>query len=322
MEEALHKRIVGQDEAIVAVSKSVRRARAGLKDPRRPIGSFIFLGPTGVGKTELVRALSEFMFGSEEALVRLDMSEFMEKHTVARLVGAPPGYVGYDEGGQLTEAVRRKSYSAILLDEIEKAYPDVFNILLQIFDDGHLTDAKGRRVDFRNTIIIMTSNIGSELIRKEGAIGFISRSDETKAAQLSYEKMRDKVLDEMKKTFRPEFLNRIDGVVVFHALNKEHIRKIVELMLSQVQGQLKEKDIKLEITDAAKDYLGEKGYDPAFGARPLRRVIEREVEDQLSDALLNGKFRNGETIQIDYLDGKVTLEKIVPQSVAVAGRSA
>ncbi len=322
MEEALHKRIVGQDEAIVAISKSVRRARAGLKDPRRPIGSFIFLGPTGVGKTELVRALSEFMFGSEDSLVRIDMSEFMEKHTVARLVGAPPGYVGYDEGGQLTEAVRRKSYSAILLDEIEKAHPDVFNILLQIFDDGHLTDAKGRRVDFRNTIIIMTSNIGSELIRKEGSIGFISRSDETKAAQLSYEKMRSKVLDEMKKTFRPEFLNRIDGTVVFHALNKEHIRKIVELMLSQVQGQLKEKDIKLEITDAAKDYLGEKGYDPAFGARPLRRVIEREVEDQLSDALLNGKFRTGETIKIDYQDDKIMLEKVVLQSAAVAGRSA
>ncbi len=307
MEEALHKRIVGQDEAIVAISKSVRRARAGLKDPRRPIGSFIFLGPTGVGKTELVRALAEFMFGSEEALVRLDMSEFMEKHTVARLVGAPPGYVGYDEGGQLTESVRRKSYSAILLDEIEKAHPDVFNILLQIFDDGHLTDAKGRRVDFRNTIIIMTSNIGSELIRKEGSIGFISRADEAKVAQMSYEKMRDKVLDEMKKTFRPEFLNRIDGVVVFHALSKEHIRKIVELMLSQVQAQLKEKDIKLEITDAAKDFLGEKGYDPAFGARPLRRIIERMVEDPLSEALLNGRFRSGETVQIDCQNGEIVL---------------
>ncbi|TET76880.1 MAG: ATP-dependent Clp protease ATP-binding subunit, partial [Dehalococcoidia bacterium] len=242
MEEVVHKRIVGQDEAIVAISKAVRRARAGLKDPRRPIGSFIFLGPTGVGKTELVRALSEFMFGSEEALVRLDMSEFMERHAVARLVGAPPGYVGYDEGGQLTEAVRRKSYSAILLDEIEKAHPDVFNILLQIFDDGHLTDAKGRRVDFRNTIIIMTSNIGSELIRKESSIGFISRSDEAKVAQMSYEKMKEKVLEEMKKTFRPEFLNRIDGVVVFHALSQDHIRQIVELMLSQIESQLKEKD--------------------------------------------------------------------------------
>ena len=308
MEKALHKRIVGQDDAIDALSKAVRRARAGLKDPRRPIGSFIFLGPTGVGKTELVRALSEFMFGSEDSLVRLDMSEFMEKHTVARLVGAPPGYVGYDEGGQLTEAVRRKSYSAILLDEIEKAHPDVFNILLQIFDDGHLADAKGRRVDFRNTIIIMTSNIGSELIRKEGSIGFISRVDETKVAQISYDKMKDKVLEEMKKTFRPEFLNRIDGVVVFHALTIEHIRKIVELMLTQVQGQLKEKAIKLEVTDAAKDLLGEKGYDPAFGARPLRRIIERLVEDPLSEAILNGRFRSGETVLVDAQDREIVLK--------------
>ena len=308
MEEALHKRIVGQDEAIVAISKAVRRARAGLKDPRRPIGSFIFLGPTGVGKTELVRALAEFMFGSEDSLVRLDMSEFMEKHTVARLVGAPPGYVGYDEGGQLTEAVRRKSYSAILLDEIEKAHPDVFNILLQIFDDGHLADAKGRRVDFRNTIIIMTSNIGSELIRKEGSIGFISRVDETKVAQISYDKMKGKVLEEVKKTFRPEFLNRIDGVVVFHALTIEHIRKIVELMLTQVQGQLKEKAITLEVTDAAKDLLGEKGYDPAFGARPLRRIIERLVEDPLSEAILNGRFRSGETVLVDAQDREIVLK--------------
>jgi ATP-dependent Clp protease ATP-binding subunit ClpC len=307
MEEALHKRIVGQDEAIISIAKAVRRARAGLKDPRRPIGSFIFLGPTGVGKTELVRALSEFMFGSEEALVRLDMSEFMERHAVARLVGAPPGYVGYDEGGQLTEAVRRKSYSAILLDEVEKAHPDVFNILLQIFDDGHLTDAKGRRVDFRNTIIIMTSNIGSELIRKEGSIGFISRSDEAKVAQMSYDKMKDKVLDEMKKTFRPEFLNRIDGTVVFHALTQEHIRKIVELMLSQVETQLKDKEIKLETTDAAKDFLGEKGYDPAFGARPLRRVIEHMVEDPLSEALLEGRFKSGDTVQIDCQNGEIVL---------------
>ncbi|UCC59367.1 MAG: ATP-dependent Clp protease ATP-binding subunit [Dehalococcoidia bacterium] len=307
MEESLHKRIVGQDEAIVAISKAVRRARAGLKDPRRPIGSFIFLGPTGVGKTELVRALAEFMFGSEDALVRLDMSEFMEKHAVARLVGAPPGYVGYEEGGQLTEAVRRKSYSAILLDEIEKAHPDVFHILLQIFDDGHLTDAKGRRVDFRNTIIIMTSNIGSELIRKEGTIGFISLSDEAKVAQLSYDKMKDKVIEEMKKTFRPEFLNRIDGTVVFHALTKEHIRRIVELMLSQVEIQLKDKDLTLETTDAAKDFLGEKGYDPAFGARPLRRVIEHTVEDPLSEALLEGRFQPGDTVLIDCQNGEIVL---------------
>ncbi len=307
MEEALHKRIVGQDEAIVAISKAVRRARAGLKDPRRPIGSFIFLGPTGVGKTELVRALSEFMFGSEESLVRLDMSEFMERHAVARLVGAPPGYVGYDEGGQLTEAVRRKSYSAILLDEIEKAHPDVFNILLQIFDDGHLSDAKGRRVDFRNTIIAMTSNIGSELIRKESSIGFVSRSDEAKVAQMSYDKMKEKLLEEMKKTFRPEFLNRIDEVVVFHALTQDHIRQIVELMLSQIESQLKEQDIKLEITDAAKDLLGEKGYDPTFGARPLRRVIEHMVEDPLSEALLEGRFQSGETIQVDCQNGEIVL---------------
>lgn len=335
MEEALHKRIVGQDEAIVAISKSVRRARAGLKDPRRPIGSFIFLGPTGVGKTELVRALAEFMFGSEEALVRLDMSEFMEKHNVARLVGAPPGYVGYDEGGQLTEAVRRKSYSAILLDEIEKAHDDVFNILLQIFDDGHLTDAKGRRVDFRNTIIIMTSNIGSDDIKKQGAIGFISRSDEDKAAKLSYEKMKDKVLKKMKEKFHPEFLNRIDGWIVFHALSPEHIRKIVELMLSQVENQLKEKDIKLTVTDVAKDFLGEKGYDPDFGARPLRRIIERLVEDPLSDALLSGTFHPGKLIEIDFQenedgkriivlkqDDKVVLKEVDPQQVAVASRSA
>jgi ATP-dependent Clp protease ATP-binding subunit ClpC len=316
MEEAIHKRIVGQDEAIVLVSKAVRRARAGLKDPRRPIGVFIFMGPTGVGKTELVRALAEFMFGSEDALVRLDMSEFMERHTVARLVGAPPGYVGYEEGGQLTEAVRRKSYSAILLDEIEKAHPDVFNILLQIFDDGHLTDAKGRRVDFRNTIIVMTSNIGAELIRKESTIGFVSRTDETKAAQLSYERMKEKLLEELKKTFRPEFLNRIDGVVVFHALSKEHICQIVDLMLSQIRVQLAEKDIKLEITDAGRSLLADKGYDPTFGARPLRRVIQNVVEDPLSEAILAGQFKAGDTVVIDS-EG----EEIVLRSAALAGAS-
>ena len=314
MEEAIHKRIVGQDEAITLISKAVRRARAGIKDPRRPIGVFIFMGPTGVGKTELVRALAEFMFGSEDAMIRLDMSEFMERHTVARLVGAPPGYVGYEEGGQLTEAVRRKSYSAILLDEIEKAHPDVFNILLQIFDDGHLADAKGRRVDFRNTIIAMTSNIGAELIRKESTIGFVSRSDETKAAQLSYEKMKERLLEELKKTFRPEFLNRIDGVVVFHALTKDHIRQIVDLMLSQVRAQLVEKDIKLEVTDAARDFLGEKGYDPTFGARPLRRVIQNMIEDPLSDAILSGRFHIGDTVVIDC-EG----EEIVLRSAALAG---
>jgi len=315
MEEALHKRIVGQDEAINSIARAVRRARAGLKDPRHPIGNFIFLGPTGVGKTELVRALAEFMFGSEDALIRLDMSEFMERHTVARLVGAPPGYVGYEEGGQLTEAVRRKSYCCILLDEIEKAHPDVFNILLQIFDDGHLTDAKGRRVDFRNSIIVMTSNIGAETIRKGTTIGFTSHADESKTREKSYERMKENLLKELKdpvKGFRPEFLNRIDGIIVFHALSKEHIRKIVELMLAQVSKQVGEKGIKLEVTDAAKDLLGEKGYDEVFGARPLRRVIQDMVEDKLSEDFLRGKFQPGDTAVVD-----VEGEEIVVHPAAV-----
>jgi len=311
MEEVLHKRIIGQDEAITSIAKAVRRARAGLKDPRHPIGNFVFLGPTGVGKTELVRALAEFMFGSEDTLIRLDMSEFMERHTVARMVGAPPGYVGYEEGGQLTEAVRRKSYCVILLDEIEKAHPDVFNILLQIFDDGHLTDAKGRRVDFRNSIIVMTSNIGAELIRKGSAIGFASRSDEAKTHEEAYDRMKEKLLGELKKTFRPEFLNRIDGVVVFHPLTKEHIRKIVDLMLVTATQQLAERGIKLEVTDAAKNFLVEKGYDEVFGARPLRRVIQDTVEDKLSESLLRGKFQPGDTAVVD-LEG----DEIVVHSAA------
>jgi ATP-dependent Clp protease ATP-binding subunit ClpC len=291
MEEVLHQRIVGQDEAIVTIAKAIRRARAGLKDPRRPIGNFIFLGPTGVGKTELARALAEFMFGSEDTLIRIDMSEFMEKFAVSRLVGAPPGYVGYDEGGQLTEAVRRKSYSCILLDEIEKAHPDVFNLLLQIFDDGHLTDAKGRRVDFRNSIIIMTSNIGAETIRKGTVLGFAQRSDEAKTREQSYERMKENLLNELKKTFRPEFLNRVDGVVVFHSLDKEQIRAIVDLMLTAVSKQLADKEIKLAVTDAAKDFLGEKGYDEVYGARPLRRTIQNMVEDRLSEAVLREEFK-------------------------------
>jgi ATP-dependent Clp protease ATP-binding subunit ClpC len=316
MEEVLHKRIVGQDEAIGIIAKAVRRARAGIKDPRHPIGNFIFLGPTGVGKTELVRALAEFMFGSEDTLIRLDMSEFMEKHTVSRLVGAPPGYVGFEEGGQLTEAVRRKSYCCILLDEIEKAHPDVFNILLQIFDDGHLTDAKGRRVDFRNSIIVMTSNIGAELIRKGSTIGFTSRSDESKTKQMDYEKMKEKLLDELKKSFRPEFLNRIDGVVVFHALTKEDIRKIVDLMLAQVSKQLEEKGIKLQVTEAAKDFLGEKGYDEVFGARPLRRVIQDMVEDKLSENLLRGKFRAEDTAIVDLEKGEIVVHPAAVEALA------
>lgn len=307
MESVLHKRIIGQEEAIEAVAKAVRRARAGLKDPRHPIGNFIFLGPTGVGKTELVRALAEFMFGSEDALIRLDMSEFMEKHTVSRLVGAPPGYVGFDEGGQLTEIVRHKSYSCILLDEIEKAHPDVFNILLQIFDDGHLTDAKGRRVDFRNSIIIMTSNIGAETIRKSGTIGFMSHVDEAKVQQRSFESMKEKLLSELKKNFRPEFINRIDSVVVFHPLSKEDILKIVDLMLSMVAKQLAEKEIKLEVTEAGKNFLCEKGYDEVYGARPLRRVIQSMVEDKLSDALLRGMFHSGDTAVVDLENNEIVV---------------
>ncbi|MFC2009920.1 AAA family ATPase, partial [Chloroflexota bacterium] len=291
MEEVLHQRIIGQDEAIDSISKAIRRARAGLKDPRRPIGNFIFLGPTGVGKTELVRALSGFMFNTEDSLIRIDMSEFMEKFAVSRLVGAPPGYVGYDEGGQLTEAVRRKSYCCILLDEIEKAHPDVFNLLLQIFDDGHLTDAKGRRVDFRNSIIIMTSNIGAELIRKGSTLGFASRTDETKTRQQAHERMRDNLLGELKKSFRPEFLNRVDNVVVFHSLNKEQIREIVDLMLKSVTTQLEEKGIRLNVTDSVKDMLGEKGYDEVYGARPLRRVIQNMLEDRLSEQVLRHEFQ-------------------------------
>ena len=305
METVLHERIIGQDEAINTIAKAVRRARAGLKDPRHPIGNFIFLGPTGVGKTELARALAEFMFGNEETLVRLDMSEFMEKFAVSRLVGAPPGYVGFEEGGQLTEAVRRKSYCCILLDEIEKAHPDVFNILLQIFDDGHLTDAKGRRVDFRNSIIIMTSNIGADLIRKGSAIGFTSRSDEAKSQQESYERMKEKLLGEVKKAFRPEFLNRIDATIVFHPLTKEQIRQIVDLMMVTVTKQLGEKGIKLEVTEAAKDFLGKKGYDEVYGARPLRRVIQDMVEDKLSEDLLRGRFRSGDTVIIDLEDEEI-----------------
>jgi len=310
MEEALHKRIIGQEEAIDTISKAVRRARAGLKDPRHPIGNFIFLGPTGVGKTSLARALAEFMFGSEDALIRIDMSEFMEKHAVSRLVGAPPGYVGYDEGGQLTEAVRRKSYCCILLDEIEKAHPDVFNILLQIFDDGHLTDAKGRKVDFRNSIIIMTSNIGAELIRKGSAIGFMVKTDEAKTQEVNYERMKDKLLGEVKKVFRPEFLNRIDGMVVFHALNKEHIRAIVDLEFKTVSAQLLEKGVKMTVTEAAKDLLGEKGFDEAFGARPLKRAIQDLVIDKLSEAILRSEFRPGDTAVVDVKDGQIVLRQL------------
>ena len=307
MESELHKRIIGQDEAIVSVSKSVRRARSGLKDSRRPIGVFMFLGPTGVGKTELVRALAEFMFGDEDNMIRLDMSEFQERHTVARLIGAPPGYVGYDEGGQLTEGVRRKNYCAVLLDEIEKAHPEVFNILLQIFDAGHLTDARGRKVDFRNSIIIMTSNLGSDLIKRETSLGFAAKTSEAQTDDSAYERMKDKVMEEVKRFFRPEFLNRIDSTVVFHQLTRDEILEIVDLMMDQVRTELDEKEIGLEITKATKMHLGEKGFDPVLGARPLRRLIQDEIEDSLSDEVLSRRLVAGDVAMIDYVDDAVKI---------------
>ena len=299
MEEDLHKRIIGQDEAIVGIARAVRRARAGLKDPRHPIGVFLFLGPTGVGKTELVRAMAEFMFGHEDNMIRLDMSEFQERHTTARLIGAPPGYVGYDEGGQLTEGVRRKNYCAVLLDEIEKAHPDVFNILLQIFDAGQLTDARGRRVDFRNSIIVMTSNLGSDLIKRDTSLGFAVKSDSAQTDNMAYERMKDKVMEEVKRFFRPEFLNRLDATIVFHALSREEIHQIVDLMMNMVRSELKDKDIYIELTEAAREHLAEKGFDPVLGARPLRRLIQNEVEDKLSDELLGGNIAEGDTAIVD-----------------------
>ena len=312
MEENLHHRIVGQNEAIVAVSKAVRRARSGMKDPRRPVGVFIFMGPTGVGKTELARALAEFLFGSDDSLIRLDMSEFMERHTVARLVGAPPGYVGYDDGGQLTEAIRRKPHSVVLLDEIEKAHPDVYNILLQIFDDGHLTDAKGRKVDFRNAVIIMTSNLGSDLIKRDTTLGFASLHSAEQAFEQDYIRMKDKVMGEVKRFFRPEFLNRIDDTVVFHALNREHILSIVDLMLDDVRVQVREQGREMEVSQSARQLLGEKGYDPHLGARPLRRMIQNLVEDRLSDELLAGRFNLGDNINLDTEDGEIVVRSTSP----------
>jgi ATP-dependent Clp protease ATP-binding subunit ClpC len=310
MEEDLHTRIIGQEEAITTLSKAVRRARAGLKDPRRPIGSFIFLGPTGVGKTLLAKALAEFMFGSEDHLIKIDMSEFMERHSVARLVGAPPGYVGYEEGGQLTEAVRRKSYSVILLDEIEKAHPEAFNMLLQIMEDGNLADAKGRKVDFRNTIIIMTSNVGADQITRDTSFGFSFREEKDKQAKRDYEAMRDKVMGQLKQTFRPEFLNRIDATIVFHSLTQEQIREIVDLELKRVRKQLLEQEISLDVSVEAKDYLGERGYDHAYGARPLRRLIQTLIEDPLAEGLLNGRFQPNTAIRVNVQGDDLILEPV------------
>jgi ATP-dependent Clp protease ATP-binding subunit ClpC len=307
MEQVLHERIVSQDEAIEAVAKAVRRARAGLKDPRRPIGIYIFLGPTGVGKTELAKALAEFMFGSEDALLQLDMSEFMERHSVSRLVGAPPGYVGYYEGGQLTEAVRRRPYQVILLDEIEKAHPEAFNMLLQIMEDGHLTDAKGRKVDFRNTIIIMTSNVGAAQLNRQQALGFNLPEDEAKKFRHQYDDMREKVLGELKKLFKPEFLNRVDKTIVFHPLTKTDLRTIVNIQLDRLQKRIADQHLTIEVDDAARQRIAEEGYDPEFGARPLRRAIMTLLEDPLSERLLSGEVAAGDTIRITTEDGDVAL---------------
>jgi len=324
MEEELGKYIIGQQEAIDAISKAVRRARAGLKDPRRPIGSFIFLGPTGVGKTELTKALARFMFGSEDALVQLDMSEFMERHTVSRLVGAPPGYVGYEEAGQLTEAIRRRPYSIVVFDEIEKAHPEAHNMLLQIMEEGHLSDAKGHKVDFRNTIIIMTSNVGADMIKRQTSIGFNLKRDEQLEEKLAYEEMRKKLMDALRRVFRPEFINRVDSVIVFRSLGKEDIKKIVDIELNKVAQRLEEHNITLNATAAARELLAELGYDPEMGARPLRRVIQQKVEDVLSDALLAGEFDKGDTILVDVIEGEIKLRRAdeqlsqPPQEMATA----
>ena len=294
MEENLHGRVVGQDDAIEAVSNAIRRARSGLSDPNRPIGSFIFLGPTGVGKTELARALAEFLFDDERALVRIDMSEYQERHTVSRLIGAPPGYVGYDEGGQLTEVVRRRPYSVLLLDEIEKAHPDVFNVLLQLLDEGRLTDGQGRTVDFRNTVVIMTSNLGSHIIMEAG---------------LSDELIRARVMEEMRQHFRPEFLNRVDEILIFHRLTQDHLRAIVDIQLRGLQKRLGERNITLMLTDKAREFLAERGFDPAYGARPLKRLIQKEIQDQLALRLLNGEFADGDRIEADAGDGALVFRK-------------
>jgi ATP-dependent Clp protease ATP-binding subunit ClpC len=309
MEEELQKSIIGQDDAIGAISRAVRRARAGLKDPRRPIGSFMFLGPTGVGKTELTKTLAKFMFGSEDAAVQLDMSEFMERHTASRLVGAPPGYIGYEEAGQLTEALRRRPYSIVVFDEVEKAHPEVHNMLLQIMEEGHLSDAKGRKVDFRNAIIVMTSNIGADMIKRQSGLGFALKRDESTEERLSYEDMRKKLNESLKRAFRPEFINRLDAVVIFRSLNKEDIQRIVSLELDKVAERLKEHNLILTATAAALAALADQGYDAEFGARPLRRVIQQRVEDPLSDRVLGGEFHNGDNVLVSLnAEGEIVLE--------------
>ncbi|HEY7620666.1 MAG TPA: AAA family ATPase, partial [Solirubrobacteraceae bacterium] len=320
MEDELHKRVIGQNAAIEAVSKAIRRARAGIKDPKRPTGSFIFLGPSGVGKTELARTLAEFLFGDEEAMIQIDMSEYMEKHAVSRLVGSPPGYIGYDEGGQLTESVRRKPYSVVLLDEVEKAHPDVFNILLQMLEDGRLTDSQGRTVDFRHAIVIMTSNIGAQEIARNTPLGFAVSDDET---GITYEDMKNRIMGELKKVFRPEFLNRIDEVVVFHKLTKEEIKTIVELLLRRIRESLAERELQLELAEDAKDLLVEKGWDPSMGARPLRRAIQRYIEDPLADFVLRAELTPGATVMVERgeegTDNEVKLTVVEPKVPAAVG---
>ena len=306
LEETLHARVIGQNDAVVAISKAIRRARVGLKSPNRPIGSFIFCGPTGVGKTELAKALAEAVFGSEDNMIRVDMSEFMEKHSTAKLIGSPPGYVGYDDGGHLTELIRKKPYSVVLFDEIEKAHPDVFNIMLQILDDGRLTDSKGRHINFKNTIIIMTSNVGASMITTTSRLGFSTSDDESKD---KYEKLKETVTEEMKKAFRPEFLNRIDETIVFAHLTQEEIRQIVDLMLKDLFKRLAERDLSVEVTDEVKDHLAKNGYSEAYGARPLRRLIQRKIEDNLAEEILSGKYAPGDTIRITLVDDKIAFEK-------------
>jgi len=313
LEDTLHARVIGQHDAVVSISKAIRRARVGLKSPNRPIGSFIFAGPTGVGKTELAKALAEAVFGSEDNMVRVDMSEFMEKHATSKLIGSPPGYVGYDDGGSLTETIRKKPYSVILFDEIEKAHPDVFNIMLQILDDGRLTDSKGRHINFKNTIIIMTSNVGASMIATQSKLGFSVAADEKKD---KYEKLKDTVNEEMKKAFRPEFLNRIDDIVVFSHLSKEEIRQIAELMMKDLFKRLEERDLKMEVTDDVKDFLATDGYSEAYGARPLRRLIQRKVEDTLAEEILTNAYQAGDTIVLDIKDGKLVFSKKGAESKA------
>jgi len=320
MEDELHKRVIGQHPAIEVISKAIRRSRAGLKDPKRPTGSFIFLGPSGVGKTELARTLAEFLFGDDEALVRIDMSEYMEKHSVSRLVGSPPGYIGYDEGGQLTEAIRRKPYSVLLLDEIEKAHPDVFNILLQILEDGRLTDAQGRTVDFRHAIVIMTSNIGASEIARNTPLGFAVTEDET---GITYDDMKSRIMGELKKVFRPEFLNRIDDVIVFHKLQKDEIKQIVDLLLLRIRESMAERELQLELTEGAKELLVDKGWDPAMGARPLRRAIQRYIEDPLADFVLRSELMPGATVVVgapeEGEEGEVSLSIVEPKTPVAVG---